>query len=82
MQGHRGGLLEEGDAVLFVDRKDREYLRRLQPGKRLHVRGGTLQADHIIGIEEGSVVYNTGREPFRVLRPSFAQLIPNLASPD
>lgn len=76
----RGGaaLLRSGEAVLFIDRKEREYLRVLRPGARVHIRGGTLQADDLIGQAEGRVVHNTGNEPFLLLRPSFAQLIPNL----
>src|ERR1043166_3911389 len=70
--------LRAGDSVLFIDRKEREYLRVLCPGKRVHIRSGTVQADHLIGLEEGRTVYNTAQEPFQVLRPSFAQLIPNL----
>jgi tRNA (adenine57-N1/adenine58-N1)-methyltransferase len=70
--------LQAGDAVLFIDSKEREYLRVLRPGGRVHIRGGTMQADHLIGLEEGRMVYNTAREGFLLLRPSFAQLIPNL----
>jgi len=70
--------LQAGAAVVFIDRKEREYLRVLRPGKRLQIRNGTVLADQIIGLDEGQVVYNTAQEPFLMLRPSFAQLIPNL----
>jgi tRNA (adenine57-N1/adenine58-N1)-methyltransferase len=70
--------LQAGDAILFIDSKEREYLRVLRPGARVHIRGGTMQADHLIGLEEGRMVYNTAKEGFLMLRPSFAQLIPNL----
>jgi tRNA (adenine57-N1/adenine58-N1)-methyltransferase len=70
--------LQAGDVVVFVDRKEREYLRVLRPGTRLHIRGGAMHADHLIGLPEGSTVYNSGQEPFLVVRPSFASLIPNL----
>jgi tRNA (adenine57-N1/adenine58-N1)-methyltransferase len=78
MERPKNGLLQAGDSVVFVDRKEREYLRVLRPGTRLHIRGGTMQADHLIGLEEGRIVYNSAAEPFLMLRPSFAQLIPNL----
>jgi tRNA (adenine57-N1/adenine58-N1)-methyltransferase catalytic subunit len=78
MELPESGRLRPGDAVLFIDRKEREYLRVLRAGARVHLRGGTLQADHLIGLEEGRVVYNSAQEPFLMLRPSFAQLIPNL----
>jgi tRNA (adenine57-N1/adenine58-N1)-methyltransferase catalytic subunit len=78
MEPVEGGRLRAGDAVLFVDRKEREYLRVLRPGARVHIGGGTMQADHLIGTDEGSIVYNTAKQPFLMLRPTFAQLIPNL----
>ena len=78
METGRGAPLRAGDAVLFIDRKEREYLRVLRPGARVHLRGGTVQADSLLGLDEGRVVYNTAKEPFLMLRPSFAQLIPHL----
>jgi tRNA (adenine57-N1/adenine58-N1)-methyltransferase catalytic subunit len=78
MEPPESGRLRAGDAVLFIDRKEREYLRTLRPGARVHIRGGTMQVDQLIGLEEGSIAYNTAKEPFLMLRPTFAQLIPNL----
>jgi len=78
MEPSDASRLQPGDNVLFIDRKEREYLRRLKPGGRVHIRGGTMEADHLIGLAEGCIAYNTARERFLVLRPSFAQLIPNL----
>jgi tRNA (adenine57-N1/adenine58-N1)-methyltransferase catalytic subunit len=74
----RHGQLRAGDAVVFIDRKEREYLRVLQPGTRVHIRRGTLDADQLLGTDEGRVVYNSADEAFLMLRPTFAQLIPNL----
>ncbi len=70
--------LRAGDSILFIDRKDREYLRTLKPGGRVHLRNGTMQADQLIGMLEGSLVHNTAGEPYLMLRPSFAHLVPNL----
>src|SRR5262249_58778768 len=42
------------------------------------LRGGALQADQLIGLPEGSLVHTARNEPFRVLRPTYAHLIPNL----
>jgi tRNA (adenine57-N1/adenine58-N1)-methyltransferase len=78
MERSEGARLRAGDAVLFIDSKEREYLRVLRPGGRVHIRGGSMQVDHLIGLEEGQTVFNTAREGFLILRPSFAQLIPNL----
>ena len=78
MEQAENGRLRAGDAVLFIDSKEREYLRVLRPGSRVHVRGGTLMADHLIGLEEGRTVYNSAKEAFLLVRPTFAQLVPNL----
>jgi tRNA (adenine57-N1/adenine58-N1)-methyltransferase len=63
---------------LFIDRKERQYLRTLRPGQRLHLRAGIFEADALIGLHEGSTVRNTAGERFLLLRPTYAQLIPNL----
>jgi tRNA (adenine57-N1/adenine58-N1)-methyltransferase len=71
-------ILRAGEPVLFIDRKDRPYLRVLKPGASMTLRNGSVAADDLIGHAEGSVVHNTGREAFFVCRPSYAQLTPNL----
>ncbi len=71
-------LLQAGDTVLFIDRKEREYLRTLKAGGRISLHGGALQTDQIIGLPEGSLVHTARNEPFRVFRPTYAHLIPNL----
>ncbi len=71
-------LLQAGDTVLFIDRKEREYLRTLKAGGRISLHGGVLQADQIIGLPDGSLVHTARNEPFRVFRPTYAHLIPNL----
>lgn len=72
------GTLHAGDVVLFIDSKEREYLRTLRSGARINLRDGAMQADTLIGQPEGSTVYNSVGEAFLVLRPTFANLIPNL----
>lgn len=72
------GKLRAGEPVLFLDSKKREYMRQLIPGKRVHIRNGFIWADHLIGLPEGHTVYNSAREPFLLLRPTFAQFVPNL----
>jgi len=78
MEQPQSALLRAGDTVLFIDSKQREYVRVLHPGSRLHIRGGALQADQLIGLAEGQFVHTTAKESFLLLRPSFAQLVPNL----
>jgi tRNA (adenine57-N1/adenine58-N1)-methyltransferase len=71
-------LLQAGESVLFIDRKEREYLRTLKPGGRVHLRGGTIAADELIGQPEGRIVDTSGGESFLLLRPTFATLVPKL----
>jgi tRNA (adenine57-N1/adenine58-N1)-methyltransferase len=69
--------LKPNDAVILIDRKGRRYLKMLQPGRRLLIRG-ELMADALVGVEEGSrVKFSTG-ETFLVLRPTYADLVPLL----
>jgi tRNA (adenine57-N1/adenine58-N1)-methyltransferase len=71
-------LLRAGESVLLIDRKEREYLRTLRHGTRIHLRTGVLAADDLIGGPEGREVENSSGEPFLVVRPTYASLIPNL----
>lgn len=72
------GRLRAGEHVLFIDRKQRRYLRELVPGKRLHIHRGFFWSDHLIGLREGYTVYNSAQEAFVLVRPTFAQFIPSL----
>src|SRR6202158_2719817 len=69
--------LKENDAVIFIDRKGRRYLKMLRAGKKILIRG-ELRADDLFGIEEGSRVKFSSGETFLVLRPTYADLIPHL----
>jgi tRNA (adenine57-N1/adenine58-N1)-methyltransferase len=72
------GPLRENEPVVLLDRKDREYLARLDRARPIAIRGGKIAADDIIGHDEGSAVRSSQNEPFLVFRPSLPQLIPNL----
>jgi tRNA (adenine57-N1/adenine58-N1)-methyltransferase catalytic subunit len=72
------GPLRVDEAVVFLDRKDREYLARLDQRRAISIRGGKIAIDDVIGREEGSVVRSSINEPFLVFRPTLPQLIPNL----
>jgi tRNA (adenine57-N1/adenine58-N1)-methyltransferase len=71
-------LLRDGDAILLIDRKEREYLRVIRGGTRLPLRGGSLVSDELIGRPEGIVVDTARGERYLLVRPTYAQLIPNL----
>jgi tRNA (adenine57-N1/adenine58-N1)-methyltransferase len=74
----RRAILCDRDAVLFVDRKERTYVRTLRRGRRVAVRGAPLECDALIGLPEGSTVESPTGERLLVLRPTYAQLIPHL----
>lgn len=77
-QGPSRGPLCEGEAVIFVDRKEREYLKRLEPNRKISIRDGRIALEDVIGREEGSLIRSSLNESFFVFRPTLAQLIPNL----
>jgi tRNA (adenine57-N1/adenine58-N1)-methyltransferase len=72
------GSFRENEPVVFLDRKDREYLARLDANRGISIRGGKISIKDIIGSEEGTVVRSSLNEPFLVFRPTLPQLIPNL----
>jgi tRNA (adenine57-N1/adenine58-N1)-methyltransferase catalytic subunit len=69
--------LKEHDAVLFIDRKARRYLKLLRPGQKITIRG-EIRSEELYGLEEGSRVKLSSGETFLVLRPTYADLIPHL----
>lgn len=70
--------LRDGDSVVLIDRKDRLYLRTLRAGRTMSLRGAPLPCDALIGRPEGISIETPGGESVLVLRPTYAQLIPNL----
>jgi tRNA (adenine57-N1/adenine58-N1)-methyltransferase catalytic subunit len=71
-------VLRDRDPIVLIDRKERTYLRILRRGGRISVRGGGLACDSVIGLPEGTTVETAHGERLLVLRPTYAQLIPNL----
>ncbi len=69
--------MHENDAVLFIDRKGRRYLKILRAGKRIEIRG-QIDPESLFGLEEGSRVKSSAGESYLVLRPTYADLIPHL----
>ena len=64
--------------MVLLDRKDREYLARLDLKRPVLIRGGKINVADVVGLDEGSVIRSSLNEPFLVFRPSLPQLIPNL----
>jgi tRNA (adenine57-N1/adenine58-N1)-methyltransferase catalytic subunit len=69
--------LKEHDAVLFIYRKARRYLKLLRPGQKIIIRG-EIRSEELYGLAEGSRVKLSSGETFLVLRPTYADLIPHL----
>jgi tRNA (adenine57-N1/adenine58-N1)-methyltransferase catalytic subunit len=69
--------LTEHDAVIFIDRKARRYLKLLHPGQKIIIRG-EIRSEELFGLEEGSRVKLSSGETFLVLRPTYADLVPHL----
>ncbi len=71
-------MLRDQEPVVFIDRKERTYLRILRRGGRVSVRGRPIACDDVIGRPEGSRIESASGEALLVLRPTYAQLIPSL----
>ncbi|MDH3446499.1 MAG: tRNA (adenine-N1)-methyltransferase, partial [Deltaproteobacteria bacterium] len=72
------GPFREDEPIVLLDRKDREYLARLDKARSIDIRGGQVAPVDIIGHDEGIVIRSSHNEPFLVFRPSLPQLVPNL----
>jgi tRNA (adenine57-N1/adenine58-N1)-methyltransferase len=72
------GDLREGEIVLFVDQKGREFLTRLQVGGRFHSHHGFVEHDAVIGLTEGARVSSSHGQSLLVFRPTMAQVIMNM----
>jgi tRNA (adenine57-N1/adenine58-N1)-methyltransferase len=72
------GPLQENEPVVLLDRKNREYLGRLDKARPIAIRGGKVTAEDIIGRDEGIAVRSSLNEQFLVFRPTLPQLVPNL----
>ncbi len=64
---------------MLVDAKGRRYLKRLQSGHRITIRGTIVRSDDLIGREEGTAAGSP--ESFLALRPTSAELATLLERP-
>jgi len=71
----RTGLLQDGEPILLIDRKDRRYLIVLRAGAVADLRGGKLPHDQLIGTLEGRPVGTTRGETFLMVRPTLAEYV-------
>lgn len=66
-------LLKDGEVIILVDAKGRQYLRTLQAGKSATLREHSVVHDKIIGRSEGSLVSQTEKDYLLVFRPTLAE---------
>ena len=69
------GSFEDGDLVLLVDRKNRSYLRRIEPGGFFHSHSGLVAWDDLLGRPEGSELKSVGGSRYRAFRPTLSDFI-------
>ncbi|RMG57983.1 MAG: tRNA (adenine-N1)-methyltransferase [Deltaproteobacteria bacterium] len=72
------GPFREGEDVLLVDGRGKEYLVTLEKGKSYSTHRGTINLDDVIGKEEGVLLTSTKGERFIAFRPTFNQFVLNL----
>ena len=69
------GLLQEGDMVLLMDRKDRRYLVTLKRGGAFHSHAGILPHDALIGQPEGSWAHTSHGQVLLAVKPTLADFV-------
>jgi tRNA (adenine57-N1/adenine58-N1)-methyltransferase len=68
-------FLSEGERVLLIDAKEREYLITLKAGNTFHTHAGILAHDDVIGSMEGSLIKGSTDRTFLVVRPTLADVV-------
>jgi tRNA (adenine57-N1/adenine58-N1)-methyltransferase len=69
---------QEGDPVIFLDKKQRVYYDILRAGKKTNIRGDMLPHDTIIGRVEGFLLRSQREIPFWVFRPTLNDHVVNM----
>ncbi len=60
---------------MLVDRKDRRYLVRLEPGREFHSHAGRVAHDDLIGGPAGIEVRSSGGAGYLVVRPTLVDFV-------
>jgi len=67
--------LRDGERVLLVDAKERQYLITLRAGATFHTHMGIVGHDDLIGSSEGSTVLGSTGRRFLVVRPTLTDVV-------
>lgn len=68
-------VLAEGDPVLLIDAKGRQFLLKLDPTRKFEFHNGSVPHTELIGLEDGSWVDSSGGAKLLVLRPRLADYV-------
>ncbi|MDH3190351.1 MAG: tRNA (adenine-N1)-methyltransferase [Acidimicrobiia bacterium] len=68
-------VLAEGDPVLLIDAKGRQFLLKLDPTRKFEYHNGSVPHAELIGLEDGSWVDSSGGAKLLVLRPRLADYV-------
>ena len=68
----------DGETVILIDRKGREFLIEVKEGATFHTGDGFIPHGSIIGAMEGSTVLSSIRKPFLMFRPTIGEVIINM----
>lgn len=68
-------VLAEGDPVLLIDAKGRQFLLKLDPSRKFEYHNGSVLHSALIGLEDGSWVDSSGGAKLLVLRPRLADYV-------
>jgi tRNA (adenine57-N1/adenine58-N1)-methyltransferase len=67
--------LRDGERVLLVDAKERQYLITLRAGATFHTHMGIVGHDDLIGAVDGSTVTGSTGRRFVVVRPTLSDVV-------
>ncbi len=70
--------IADGETVILIDRKGKEYLLEIKKGMTFHTGDGMISHESLIGKTDGSTVLSPIKRPFILLRPTLSQLIMNM----
>lgn len=68
-------MLNYGELVAIVGRKERVYVRKLVAGARFHLYEGTIACDDLVGRPPGCEVLTSKGEKVLVFRPTLADFV-------
>ncbi len=79
LSDNQSAVLEDGDWIVVSDRRGRENLFQLRAGGKLHVTGGSVECDDLIGCEDGTRVRTKKGDVllvFRAILADYTTLMP------